>query len=135
MFDVPDCADKCLRRPWRFAIVGSDELRTKLSTYLSCISYHYLTAFYIDMEILTSDCMLLPIIAASSVTYHFEMCVLGVISGGRNCRVVVHQLLSALLLFLGPVRIQQSPRRLAPFGFNQTGLRCLWSHDSLLWKR
>jgi len=71
MFDFMHSADEFLHRPWRVAIPGSDNLVTKLSTYPSCILYCYLTAFYIDMEILTSDCILLPIIAASGVTYSF----------------------------------------------------------------
>jgi len=71
MFDFADCVDKCLRRPWRFAIAGSNKLVTELSTYTSCTLYSLLTAFYFDMEQLTSDCMLLPIIAASGFTYFF----------------------------------------------------------------
>jgi len=69
MFDFADRADKCLRRPCRFALPGSDKLVTELSTYTSGILYCSLTAFYIDMELLTSDSMLLPIIAASGFTY------------------------------------------------------------------
>jgi len=34
-----DCADKCLGRPWRFAVTGSDELVTELSTYASSALY------------------------------------------------------------------------------------------------
>jgi len=89
MFDFTDRADKCLRRPWRFAIAGSDKLVTELSTYTSCTLYCELTAFYIDMELLTSDSMLLPIIAASGFMYFFQMCVLGHIFGGCDCSVAV----------------------------------------------
>ena len=71
MFNFADCADKCLRQPWRFAIVGRDKLVTELSTYTSYTLYCLLITFYIDMELLTSDCMPLPIIAASHFTYFF----------------------------------------------------------------
>jgi hypothetical protein len=68
MFDPADHADKSLVQPWKFAIAGSDKLITELSTYTSCTLYCELTAFYMDMELLTSDSMLLPIIAASCST-------------------------------------------------------------------
>ena len=71
MFDFADREDRCLFRPWRFAIAGSDELVKQLSTYTSCTLYCFLTALYIDMELLTSDSMLLPMIAASGFTYIF----------------------------------------------------------------
>jgi hypothetical protein len=71
MFDFVDCVDKGLRRPWRFAIAGSEKLVTELSAYTSCTVYCQLTGFYIDMELLTSDCMLLPIIAGSGYMYLF----------------------------------------------------------------
>ena len=71
MFDFAERADKCLRRRWSLAIAGSDKLVTELSTYTSCTLYCELTAFYIDRELLTSDSMMLPIIAASGFTYFF----------------------------------------------------------------
>jgi len=71
IFDVADHADKCLRRPWRFAIAGSNKSVMELSTYTSCTFYCELTGFYIDMELLTSDSMLLSIIAASGFRYFF----------------------------------------------------------------
>jgi hypothetical protein len=69
MFDFADRVDKYLGRPWRFVIVGSNKLVTELSTYTSCTLYCYLTAVYSEMELLTSDRMLLPIIAVSGFTY------------------------------------------------------------------
>jgi len=66
MFDFTECADNCIRWPWRSAIAGADKLVTELSTYTSCTLYCELTAFYVDMKLLTSGCMLLPIIAASN---------------------------------------------------------------------
>jgi len=71
MFDFADWAEKCLRWPLRFAIAGSNKLVTELSTYTSCTVDCSLTALYIDMELLTSNWMLLPIIAASGFTYLF----------------------------------------------------------------
>jgi hypothetical protein len=71
MFDFADREDKCFRRPWRFAVAGSDKLVTELSTYTSCTLYCELTAFYIDIELLTSDTMLLAFFAASGFTYFF----------------------------------------------------------------
>ena len=73
MFHLADPADKCLCGPWRFAIAGSDKLVTELSTYTSSTLCCELTAVYIDMERLTSDSMLLPIIAASGFMYFFQM--------------------------------------------------------------
>jgi len=67
MFDFVDCADKCIRRSWRFASTCSDNLIMELSTYASCTLYCKLTAFYTYMELLTFDCMLLPSIAVSRV--------------------------------------------------------------------
>jgi len=71
------------------AIVGSDKSVMELSTYTSCTLYCELTAFYVDMKLLISDSMLLPIIAVSGFTYFFKMCVLGHIIGGCNCSVAV----------------------------------------------
>jgi len=62
MLDFTDCAGKCLRRPWRIAIVGSDQLVTELSMYTSCTEHCQLTTFYIDLGLLTSNCMLLAIL-------------------------------------------------------------------------
>jgi hypothetical protein len=44
--------------------------------------------------------MPLLILAAAGFTYLFEMCILGQIFGGYNCRVKVDWLVSALLLCL-----------------------------------
>jgi hypothetical protein len=104
MSDFTDYVEKCLHRPWRFAIAGSDNLVTEHSMYTSCTLYCKLTAFYIDMELLTSDCILLPIIAAAGFTYFVSICVVGHIFGGCNCSVAVDYLVSALQLCLSQGR-------------------------------
>jgi len=82
MTDFTECAGKYFRQPWKFAIAGRDKLVTDLSTYPSCTLYRLLTTFSVDMELLTSSWMLLPIIAKSGFTYFFKLCVLGDIFGG-----------------------------------------------------
>jgi len=89
MFDFADRAATCLCRPWRFAIAGRDKLVAELTTYTSCKLYSYLTTIYIDMELLTADCTLLPIIVAFGLTDYVQMSDLGHIFGGCNCSVVV----------------------------------------------
>jgi hypothetical protein len=59
-----------------------------------------LTTFYINMEQLTSGCMLLPFTAVSGFTYCFEMSILGHTFGGGNSSVVVDSLESVFQLFL-----------------------------------
>jgi hypothetical protein len=39
MFNFADCADKCLGRPWRFAVTECDKLVMYLSTYPLCALY------------------------------------------------------------------------------------------------
>ena len=65
MFNFAECADKCLDWPWRFPTTGGYKLVTQLSMYTSCILYGWLTAVYLDTDILTSDCVLLLMRAAS----------------------------------------------------------------------
>jgi len=72
MFDIPDCVDKCLHWPGRFALTGSHKLVTQLSTYTSCTLYCSLTTFYSDTELLPSDSMLLRIICATGFTHCFK---------------------------------------------------------------
>ena len=69
--------------------MGSNELVTELSAYTSGTLDYLSTSFNIDIELLTSDCMLLPIIATSGFTYFFEMCVLGHFVCCCNCNVMV----------------------------------------------
>jgi len=71
-FDVTECADKCVGRPWRFHITGSYKLVTQLSTYSSSMSSHQLMAVYLDTTELASDCMLFIILAASGFTGQFQ---------------------------------------------------------------
>jgi hypothetical protein len=71
IFDFAACGDQCLSRQWMFAIAGHDELVTEVCTYRSGTLYCWLTAVYVDMERLTSNCMLLPIIEASGFRYFF----------------------------------------------------------------
>src|SRR5882757_2399755 len=97
VFDFANCADKWLRRAWRVAIAGRETFVTELSMYPSCALYCKLTAFHVDMELLTSSCMLPPAIAASCFTYIFSMHELDNIFGGSNCNVAVDKLVSPLL--------------------------------------
>jgi len=85
--------------------MASNKMVTDLSTYNSCTLYCLLMAVYLGMELLTSDCMLLPILAPSSFTHHFSMCILGHIVGGCIGSVAVNYLVSALLMCLGRSRI------------------------------
>jgi len=71
---------------------------TKLSTYPSCRLHCQSTTFHIDKELLISDCMQLPNIAASDFKYCVTTCILGKILGGGNCSLVVNYLVSALPL-------------------------------------
>jgi len=48
--------------------MGSYKLVPQLTTFTSCMSYHKLTAMYLDMTTVTSDRVLLLILAASSYT-------------------------------------------------------------------
>jgi hypothetical protein len=61
--------------------------------------------FLIDMNLLTSNCILLPIIAVSSFTYVIQMFVQGIIAGGGNCGVAVAYLVSVLQWYQGQGRI------------------------------
>jgi len=69
MFYFAGCSYNCLCQQGRFAIAGSYKFVTELSTKTSCTLYSKLTAFYTNMELLTSDCMLLSIKSASSFRY------------------------------------------------------------------
>jgi len=90
MFNFADFADKCLGQPWRFAITGGDELVMQLSLYSSCILYHWLTAVYRDTTTVSSDRMLLCILAASGFTDNFQLCLQGHIFGGCICSIAVY---------------------------------------------
>jgi hypothetical protein len=52
-----------------------------LSTYANCMQLRNLMAVYLDMDVLTSHCMLLHILAAFSHMDHFKISVLGNIIG------------------------------------------------------
>jgi len=82
MFDVPDCADECLGRPFMFPGMGSDKLVMKLYTDTRCTLYGKLMAVYLDMDTLTSNCMLILVLAASGLTDDIYMCILGYMIGG-----------------------------------------------------
>jgi len=90
IFNFADFAGKCLGRPWSCPLTGSDELVTSISNYPSCVLYCLLTVINIDIDWVTSDRMLLCILAASGLTYYSQMCVLGHIFGGYNCSVAVN---------------------------------------------
>jgi hypothetical protein len=82
MIDFVDCAEKCISRPWRFPITGSNEFIMYLTTDTRCRLYGLFTAVCLDMDILTSYCMLLHVFAASSLADDFKMCVQGHKIGG-----------------------------------------------------
>jgi len=82
MFNFADCADKCLCQPWRFPITGSNTLVTLLYTDTRCTLYSLLTAINLDTNSFTSNCMLLLILAVSSRTDDFSICILGYVFGG-----------------------------------------------------
>jgi hypothetical protein len=82
IFDFEDCADKCLGQPWMFPVTGSDKLVTLLSAYTRYLLSGQLTAIDRGMQILTTNCKLLLIRAASSLTDKFSMCILGHVFGG-----------------------------------------------------
>ena len=64
MVDIADSADKCLGQQWRFPITGGYKLVTQVSRYSSWMLYHLLAAVYLDTTTLTSDHILLLILAA-----------------------------------------------------------------------
>jgi len=82
MFDYAGSVDKCLGEPLRFPVIHSDRLVMKLSTYTNCKLYGELTAIYHYMDMLTSNCRLLLILATASHMYNFWICILGYLSGG-----------------------------------------------------
>jgi len=98
MFDFADCADKGLRRPWMFPFTGCDTLVTKLSAYTGYWLYGQLTPIDRGMEILASNCLLLLIRAASSLTDNFQMCILGHVFCGCIGSLLVDKLVPAFLL-------------------------------------
>ena len=66
MFNFADCEDKCHGQAWRFPMTGGYKLVTQLSNYTSCMLYDQLMAVHFGSTILTSDRMLLRILAAST---------------------------------------------------------------------
>ena len=81
MFNLVECADKCLGQQWRFPISSGNKVVTYLSALTRCTLYSQLAFVRHGMNILTSNCMLLLILAASSLTDDFEMHILGHIIG------------------------------------------------------
>jgi len=70
--------------------MGSYTLGTQLSTYYCCELSHQLAAVYLDTTTLTSDCLLLLILAATGSTDNFQLCVKGHIVSGCICGVAVN---------------------------------------------
>ena len=132
LFNFADCAAKCLGRRCRIPVTARDDLVTSLSTYPSCALYCWLTVVYIDMDWLTSDCML-------HYSCCFQLYILflnghpGSFFGGYKCSVTVNWLVSSLLLCLTGWRNVCSAWRSARFVFNCAWLKYFWSHDLLLW--
>jgi len=70
-FDFEDIADKCLSYTGRFPITLSDNLVMWVSRSTYSTFYDSLTAIYPDLDIRTSNYMLLYILAASNRTDNF----------------------------------------------------------------
>ena len=98
MINFPYCVDKGLPSTWRFPDTGSKILDTLLPPYTRCSSFDQVTAFYHDMDILTSYGVLLLSRAATGFMENFELCVRGHIFGCYIARFAVYSLASALLL-------------------------------------
>jgi len=81
MCDFVACADKYFGRAWRLPIRSGDKPVMKLTVYTCCTLYGELTAIYHGLNILTSNCMLLHILASSGLTDDVDMCILGHIFG------------------------------------------------------
>jgi len=90
MFNLADCVDKCLCRPWRFPVTCSKKFVTQLSTDTRCTLYRESTALYLDMDIITSNCRLRHVFAASSLADGFQMRILGHMFGGCIGSVAVN---------------------------------------------
>ena len=89
MFDITDCANKCLGRPGRFDIASGNTLDMYLSAYTRFTLHCQLKTVHQCMNILTSTCMPLLILAASGPTDDFQMSSLGHIFGDFICSVAV----------------------------------------------
>lgn len=89
--------------------MGSYRLVMMLSMYTSCMLYSWLTAVCIDIGLPTSDCVLHHILTASGFTSNFEMCSLGHTFGGCIGSVMMDQMVSALLLCLVDVALDEEP--------------------------
>jgi len=135
MLDFMDCPDECLGRPWRFPMMGSNYLVMSHSTFTRYTLYCKFMALYHGKDTLSSDRMLLGILTASGFIDDCYLCVPSHIFGGCIRRVLLDWDGSALLLRLSRCRIELSTHHSARFGSACSWLRCLWSHDSLLWKR
>jgi len=98
MFNLPYSADKGRSRPWGFLITGSEILVPQLTPYTHCSLFNQLTAVDHNMDILTSNRVLLRVRAATSLMENFEMCVLGHVFGGYIGSFGVDSLVSALLV-------------------------------------
>jgi hypothetical protein len=75
--------------------------------------YAYLMAVHNAMDILTSNFMLLVILAASGLTYDFQICILGDMFHGYIGSVPVDSLVSTFLLCAIVSRIRRNARRSA----------------------
>jgi len=98
MFNFPYCADQGLCRPWGFPVTGSEILVTQLPPYTGCSSCTQLTDVYHDLDILTSNCVLLLVCAASRFMDDEHMSVLGQFVSGYIGSFAVDWLVSGLLL-------------------------------------
>jgi hypothetical protein len=70
MFHFTDDGDESFRPSWWFPIAGCPKLVSMLSMYTSGELYNELTAVYLGMDKLTSNHVLLQILAPSNITDH-----------------------------------------------------------------
>jgi len=134
-FNLAGWMTKNLGGPWRPPITSSTHLVTEVSEYTPCALYGERTVVYYDIDILTSNSILLLIFAASGLTGDFWMGILGHTFSGCIGSVAVESLLSALLLCDSEWRVGWSVSPLAWFRSTLTFLRCCCSHDLLVWNR
>lgn len=112
---------RCLWLWSKYPIVDSDKLLTYFCIYSSCWLYCQMSTCYTDMEGVIYDDMLLPILAASSLTECFHTIVLGHILGRGICCVTADILLYVLLLPLSTWCIQSSRCPYTWFWFYPSG--------------
>jgi len=135
IFNFADCAEKCLGWPWWSPAASSNELVRLVSMYTCCALYGKLMAVYRDMVILTSNCTLVFIVAASCLTANFKMSIPGYSLGGCIGSIAEDYLVSGSSLGATEWWIGRKARRSARIGSDLTWQRCLCRYELLVWNR